>query len=325
MTDGGRGVPQRRIKWSYMDHWRSNSPSGPIDQWHSRKTMARFLRQVAAVGFDAIDTFDFRFWQILEQYGSVANYQEFVQEQGLERIVNTFHGVYYEWDRYAPENPATHATMVEDFKVTMERWSGIQLDNIIVMPGSRYFDDHGPTDDHLKNAAEAWAKVGEVTQQYGVTLTCHHEHYAGIRNRRQIDTFYEYADPRYVSFFVDTAQHCIAGVDPVAVYSDHHARVTGFHFKDTRYVDTNEDYKLFPEAEVSAVTTEKWFYEMGTDEGLVDFEAMMRAVRDHGYTGWISVEHDKADKLGGDYAESTAISRWYAKNVLDRIYAEVDA
>lgn len=308
-----------------MDHWRSNSPSGPIDQWHSRKSMTRFLRQVAAVGFDAIDTFDFRFWQILEQYGSVANYQEFVQEQGLERIVNTFHGVYYDWDRYAPEVPATHDTMVEDFKVTMERWSGIQLDNVIVMPGSRFFDDQGPTDDHLKHAAEAWAKVGEVTQQYGVNLTCHHEHYAGIRNRRQIDTFYEYADPQYVKFFVDTAQHCIAGVDPVGVYEAHHERVTGFHFKDTRDVDVNDDYKRFPEAEVSAVTTEKWFYEMGTDEGLVDFEAMMRSVRDHGYSGWISVEHDKADKLGGDYAESTAISRWYAKNVLDGIYAEVDA
>lgn len=44
--------------------------------------------------------------------------------------------------------------------------------------------------------------------------------------------------------------------------------------------------------------------------------------RDHGYSGWITVEHDKADKLGGDYSESTAISRWYAKNVLDEIYEE---
>ena len=63
----------------------------------------------------------------------------------------------------------------------------------------------------------------------------------------------------------------------------------------------------------------------GSPPRLVDFESMMRSVRDHGYEGWISVEHDKADKLGGDYAESTAISRWYAKNVLDRIYAEAGA
>ena len=58
-----------KIKWSYMDHWRSQGPAGPIDQWQSRLAMTRFLRQIAAVGFDAIDTFDFRFWQILEQYG----------------------------------------------------------------------------------------------------------------------------------------------------------------------------------------------------------------------------------------------------------------
>lgn len=310
------------IKWSYMDHWRSNGPSGPIDQWHSRRAMTRFLRQVAAVGYDAIDTFTFRIWQILEQYGSVANYQEFVQEQGLERVVNAFHGVYYSPERYAPELPETLPAMLDDFRMTMELWSGIQLDNVIVMPGSRNFDDGGITDDALKYAAEAWAKVGAITREYGVNLTCHHEFYCGIRTREQIDTFYRYADPEYVKFFVDTAQHCIADVDPVDVYDTHHARVTGFHFKDTRTKDVNEDYRLRPEAEVSAVTTEKWFYEMGTAEGLVDFEAMMRSVRDHGYTGWISVEHDKADKLGGDYAESTAIAAWYARNVLDGIYAE---
>ena len=310
------------IKWSYMDHWRSRGPAGPIDQWQSRLAMQRFLRQVKAVGFDAIDTFDFRIWQILEQYGSVANYQEFVQEQGLERIVNTFHGVYYTPERYAPEVPATHQNILDDFKFTMDMWSGITLDNIIVMPGSRYFDEQGVPDDGIKHAAEIWGKVGALTQEYGVNLTCHHEFYGGIRTRRQIDLFYEYADPATVKFFVDTAQHCIADVDPVAVYDAHHERVSGFHFKDTRTKDVNEDYRLWPDAELSAVTTEKWFYEMGTDEGLVDFESMMRAVRDNGYKGWISVEHDKADKVGGDYSESTAIAMWYAKHVLEGIYVE---
>ena len=59
---------------------------------------------------------------------------------------------------------------------------------------------------------------------------------------------------------------------------------------------------------------------MGTPQGLVDFPAMMTAMRDHGYTGWVGVEHDKANEEGGDYSESTAISRWYAKNVLEEIY-----
>jgi inosose dehydratase len=48
----------------------------------------------------------------------------------------------------------------------------------------------------------------------------------------------------------------------------------------------------------------------------------MRAVVRNGYSGYLSVEHDKANKLGGDHAESTAIARWYAKHVLERIAAE---
>ena len=150
----------RRIKWSYMDHWRSNSASGPIDQWHSRLSMSRFLKQVAAVGFDAIDTFDFRIWQIFEEYGSIANYQEFVQEHGLQRIVNIFHGVYYSDEQYAPEVPATRPAILEDFRVTMDRWSGIQLDNIIVMPGSRDYNDGGVSEERIKYAAETWGEVG---------------------------------------------------------------------------------------------------------------------------------------------------------------------
>jgi inosose dehydratase len=46
----------------------------------------------------------------------------------------------------------------------------------------------------------------------------------------------------------------------------------------------------------------------------------MTAVRDKDYRGWITVEHDKANKYGGDFSESTAVSRWYAVNVLEKIY-----
>ena len=97
--------------------------------------------------------------------------------------------------------------------------------------------------------------------------------------------------------------------------------MSGFHFKDTRNVAQGDDHRHRPDSEIMAPTTGKWFYEMGTPHGLVDFEAMMTAVRDNDYRGWISVEHDKANKEGGDYSESTAVARWYAANVLERIYA----
>lgn len=321
MTDTSTTGDDRAIKWSYMDHWRSNGPAGPIDQWHTRESMSSFLKQIKATGFDAIDTFDFRIWQILGTYGSVANYQEFVQEHGLERIVNTFHAAHYDNRTYAPHIKDTWQNILEDFRVTMDRWSGIQLDNIIVMPAGLYYDMEPITEDKIKLTAELWGQVGEITQQWGVNLTCHHEFFCGIQSRPDLDLFYENADPRYVNLFVDTAQHCIASVDPVEFYSAHADRVSGFHFKDTRNRHAPGEQAHRPDSEIMAPTTGKWFYEMGTDEGLVDFEAMMHAVKDNGYRGWISVEHDKANKYGGDYSESTAISRWYAQNVLSRIYS----
>ena len=65
-----------------------------------------------------------------------------------------------------------------------------------------------------------------------------------------------------MSFFCDTAQHCVAGLDPVALFLDPHERCSGFHFEDTRQAD-----------------------------------------------------------IGGDYAEATALSMWYARNVLSEIHA----
>ena len=116
----------RAIKWSYMDHWRSNGPAGPVDQWHSHKTMSAFLKQIKATGFDAIDTFDFRIWQMYGDYGGPAKYQEMVQDHGLERIVNTFHAADYDVRNYAPHLPETHENILEDFRVTMGRWAEIQ-------------------------------------------------------------------------------------------------------------------------------------------------------------------------------------------------------
>ncbi|MFD1715435.1 sugar phosphate isomerase/epimerase family protein [Amnibacterium flavum] len=310
------------MKWSYMDHWRSPSPNGPIDQWQTYDSMDRFLKQVAAVGYDAIDTFDHRYFTIIDQYGSVANYQEFVQERGLERIVNTFHAAAYDQRNYAPHIASTHDNILEDFRVTMDRWSGIQLDNIIVMPATLYYDMEPVTEDKIKTTAELWNKVGAITLDAGVKLTCHHEFFCGIQSKEELDTFYAYTDPALVNLFVDTAQHCIASVDPVEFYEKYADRVTGFHFKDTRHQDLVGDYRRRPDAELMGTTTPRWFHEMGDEGGLVDFEAFMRAVVRNGYDGWLSVEHDKANKLGGDHAESTAIARWYAKNVLEKVARE---
>ena len=101
----------------------------------------------------------------------------------------------------------------------------------------------------------------------------------------------------------------------------YHDRVPGFHFKDTHYIDTRGDYRIPPDPERVAATTYRWFWELGTPEGKVDFPKLMKALKDFNYTGWLTVEIDKADIAGANYADSACRTKWYIDNVLSKIYA----
>jgi inosose dehydratase len=309
-----------QLRWSYMDHWRVDTPRGPVTQYHSRRQMDDFVKQISAVGFEGLDMFDFQIFGLTQMFGSIAAYQRYLQDHGVEKIVNLFRGIMYDRRVSDPHVRETHDEIVESTRRMLGMWQSLQIENLIVMPASLYINAAPVTDDAIKAAAECWTRVGEMTRnEFGVTTTGHHEFFCAIRTEEDIRKFYAWSDPRYVSFFCDTAQHCIAGVDPVALYEALHDRCSGFHFKDTRQVDTTGAYANRPDAELMAPQTDRWFYEMGTDGGLVDFPRLMESLKRHGYTGWVTAEHDKAN-IGGDYAESTALAMWYAKHVLAEVY-----
>jgi sugar phosphate isomerase/epimerase len=156
--------------------------------------------------------------------------------------------------------------------------------------------------------------------KYGIKITCHHEFWCGLRDEDAILKFYEWTDPRYVFFFLDTAQHVIAGVDPIKLYMKLHDRIGGFHLKDTHNIAGPEDYRTPPDSELMVANVPRWFYEVGTPEGLCDFPRLYQCMKEYAYKGWVSVEHDKAEIGGGNFSESTANAMWYIKNVLSEIY-----
>ena len=302
-----------------MDHWRADTPRGPVTQYHSRRQMDDFVKQISAVGFEGLDMFDFQVFALGEMFGSPEAYLRYLQDHGIAKIVNLFRGIMYDHRVADPHVPDTHGEIVESTRRMLGMWASLDIEGLIVMPGSLYIDTAPVTDDKIAAAAECWSRVGEMTlEEFGVRTTGHHEFFCSLRTEADILKFYELSDPRYVGFFCDTAQHCIAGIDPVALYERLHERCTGFHFKDTRERDVTEAYRHRPDAELMAPQTDRWFYEMGTEGGLVDFPSLMEAHRRHGFAGWITVEHDKAN-IGGDYAESTALAMWYARRVLGEV------
>jgi sugar phosphate isomerase/epimerase len=314
-------MPVQALKWAYQDHWRRMTAGGPVLPWRSVAELDRMIKQVAAVGYTGIQTFDWNLYAMREMFGSPAKFEEFLRERGMEKVVDLFHARNYDHTG-SPHLRETHDTLLEECRTIMELCDGLAgVEHLIVMPAALYPDVEPVGDDQIKAAAELWSRVGEMTLSYGVKIGAHHEFFCGIRNADEVEKFYEWSDPRYVFFFLDTAQHAIAGLDPVALYERWHDRVTGWHFKDTWNVDVDDDYRKRPDAELMAPTTPRWFHEMGTPQGLVDFPALVRAMKKHGYSGWVGVEHDKAN-VDGNYAESTAIAAWYARNVLEPIYRE---
>ena len=240
--------------------------------------MDRYVKQLSALGFTGFDTFFFYLPLYAGMYGSVAGFEKFLQDNGIEKITGIF-SAYPSATRYtAPHVRETHDRIVADCTNTLRMCEGLTgVENFIVMPTSTYYQTEPVTDETIKVVGDLWNRVGKLTLEHGMRTTCHFEFWGAIRTRPQLELFFAYTDPEYVYFFCDTAQHTIAGVDPIQMFLDYKDRCTGFHFKDTKTSTTHEAYRTPPDPELMAPRVKRWFYEMG-EGGLVDFPALMKEI-----------------------------------------------
>lgn len=284
--------------------------------------MDTFVKQIAAVGITGLDVFDFNLGALARMFGSLDRYAEFLKERGIEKVVGVFHGPLYLESRFgAPHIRESHDALLRNCENVMRTAEPLGIETFIVMPAASYPYVEPVTDNKIKVMAEFWNRVGEMTLSYGVRTAAHHEFWCGIRSLEEIEKFYDATDPRFVFLCVDTAQHVIAGVDPVDLYRRYADRCCAWHFKDTHDIDPGAEYRTLPDAELAAKSVRRWFWEMGTPEGLVDWNGVMQALADTHYNGWVTVEHDKADIGGGSYSESTCVAMWHQKHVLSKIYS----
>jgi sugar phosphate isomerase/epimerase len=311
-----------KLRWAYMDHWRIDTPQGQISPYTSLRTFDTFLKQLNAVGFEAIETFSFSVETFKELNGTLKDTRRFMQDRGVDKVLGLFVAFLYDDRGMQAHLPHTHDRMFGYARYVASGAVDLGVENLVIMPAANYGAMEPVTDDKLEQIAAIWNRVGKMTlEDYGMKVCLHHEFFCGIHTRDELLKFYAMTDPNYVFWYCDTAQHVIAGVDPVELYLRLHDRCGGFHLKDTHHVDLINDYKRVPEAEVTAKTTPRWFWEMGTEAGLVDFPNFFKAIKHYNYEGWITVEHDKADIGGGNHHESTAYAAWYIQNVLEKIYA----
>jgi inosose dehydratase len=307
------------IQWGYaVNQWRNLE----VDLVRKDQMESAF-KVISVCGFNGIEITDTAIGThdyVAGLYGSVRNFMNFLNDCGIERVCSFFYGYY--WG--SPLNPADHGMLAAEAGRYAEAAAQLGASRFVARPMGPYFKNAPITDDKIKTVAECWSKVGEATKAAGLVTSLHSDFLCGIRNEADIDKLLAWSDPATVGFTLDTAELTIAGIDVVEFYEKHHDRINHLHFKDAvatdeldEYKDLNAEIEYWPQHLCAAGAKrgiERWYYEMGTPGGLVDFSALTRALGAHDYDGWVVVESDQSPHV----EESVMLNGWYLRNILER-------
>jgi inosose dehydratase len=166
-----------------------------------------------------------------------------------------------------------------------------------------FAEGHGSTDGDpaaplstrpiLNDAAwpEFCAKLNEVARHLrrrGVRMAFHHHMGTVIQTEAEIDRLMANTDPD-VGLLLDTGHLVFAGGDPVAVARRHGARIVHVHCKDVRatvLADVLLEDRSFLRAVLDGVFTVP-------GDGSIDYAAVLTALHDAGYSGWLVVEAEQ--------------------------------
>ena len=317
------------IKWGYsLNAWDHEENSVRKDR------NERTFKVISAGGFKGVELqVGSGRWKplgrpliISQIYGSRDEFDAYLKGLGIEQIIT------WDYDPGAmaqeedcmgrdPSDPAQHDGIVAAVEQYVEFLSKVGSKILVVRPMNSYWKVAPVTDEKIKAAAACWNKVGQMAARYGVKVMLRIDWFCAANSRHAIDLLMAETDPALVGLCVNTAELAIVELDPIEIYEAYSDRVGLLQFKDVRVADTLKEYKK-PFAEDIIKNggerdIDRWFWEMGRCEapGLVDFPALMKSVRSHGYDGWIVVESDQSN----DPPASVLFNSWYVQHVLEKV------
>ena len=134
-----------------------------------------------------------------------------------------------------------------------------------------------------------------VKDTYGMRTVFHH-HCAGyVETPEEINAFLQITNPQLVGLCFDTGHYMFGGgKDPLDVLDKYWDRIWHVHFKD------------FSSEVAAASAKNNWDYFQSVQHGVfcelgkgdVDFEAVIRFLKNKNYDGWIVVEQDVLPGMG---------------------------
>lgn len=149
-----------------------------------------------------------------------------------------------------------------------------------------------------------------VKQETGLRSVIHHHGSTYVETPAEIEIFLERSDPDLIGLCFDTGHYALGGGDPVEGIRRFADRIWHVHFKD------------FDPSVVARADDEGWGYQQLIGQGVfselgkgaVDFPAVLAALREIGYDGWIVVEQDVLPGMGSP-RDSAARNRAYLQSI----------
>ena len=196
--------------------------------------------------------------------------------------------------RLAPERQGNETVEIRSYAEFFSRLGGTFLQ---VTDQGHPFKDYSAED--IRTLGARMNALGKVAQDFGLTLG-YHPHFGTVgETRKGLGRVLEATDPRYVKLIADVAHLALGGSDSAEVIRTYGQRLCFLHLKDVR-------------KEIAAVARQDRnlvdgkgppFCEIGL--GMVNFAAVVQALRTARFSGWVVVELDEGNStLGGPDASA---------------------
>ncbi|MFJ4159723.1 sugar phosphate isomerase/epimerase family protein [Microbacterium testaceum] len=315
------------VRWAYaINQWDTN-----IDSFVRTREHERAFKTASISGFSGVELTAVSFgpWeplgtpqQLADLYGSVEQFGEFLASCAIDAVSSYVYdpAVGFEVEMGRGPDPLDPGSV--DQIVRTARWFSDAIRRLggsvlVVRAAPSAWQTGALSAEQIDVLATLWNTVGAAIAADGVSLGLHVDFLSALRLDDGISRLLEATDADTVGLAIDTAELAIAGIDPVALYRRHAARVVHVQLKDAR--ETVDDAEACTPHAEQFIRTEggsrkilRWFFEPSDERALVDFEGFVGALAEHGYRGWIVVESDQSPHP----AESTMVAGWYVQKVL---------
>mmetsp|Transcript_52424 Transcript_52424/g.121897 ORF Transcript_52424/g.121897 Transcript_52424/m.121897 type:complete len:322 (-) Transcript_52424:83-1048(-) len=148
-------------------------------------------------------------------------------------------------------------------------------------------------DDRWAQMMGAIKEVAEVVKSYGIQCTLHPHAGCWIEYEDEVERALKDLPEDLIALCLDTGHFTYAGMDPVAKFKKYASRIPYMHFKDI-------DGKVLKRMQDDKGTfwdgiREGVFCPLG--QGLVDYPAVLAAMKEAGFSGFVTIEQDFDNKI----------------------------